>query len=128
MSDDFDLCRIGAHMFRPGKELGKLPAADLRRLDALEVNGKDFGSEVMLLVQARALRLPVVGGSDAHHWLQLGVRHSALHVETLDLASVQGAIRGGLCGYGAMGCAPLQVKAAKAIKRLSKLLGQRRAA
>ena len=63
-------------MFRRTKELGKFSPGDLRRLHALEINGKDFGTEVMLLIQARALGLPVVGGSDAHHWLQLGVRHT----------------------------------------------------
>jgi hypothetical protein len=43
VTDDFNIARIGAHMFRRRKELGKFPAVDLRRLHALEVNGKDFG-------------------------------------------------------------------------------------
>ena len=55
VTDDFDVARIGAHMFRRTKELGKFRSDDLKRLHALEVNGKDFGTEVMLLVQARAL-------------------------------------------------------------------------
>src|SRR5262249_29993409 len=71
VTDDFDVVRIGAHMFRPTKELGKFSPADLRRLHALEINGKDYGTELMLLAQARALGLPVVAGSDAHYWLQL---------------------------------------------------------
>ena len=37
----------------------------------------------MLLTQARALGLPIVGGSDAHHWLQTGVRHTLMHVDEI---------------------------------------------
>jgi len=122
VTDDFDLARIGAHMFRPTKELGKFSAADLRRLHALEVNGKDFGSEVMLLVQARALGLPIVAGSDAHQWLQLGVRHSLVHTDEITVHAVIKAIKEGLTGYGAGAYTPLRVKAAKSLKTITKLL------
>src|SRR5262245_1927498 len=122
VTDDFDLIRIGAHMFRPSKELGKFAAADLRRLHALEVNGKDFGTETMVLAQARALGLPIVAGSDAHHWLQVGVRHTLLHADELTLASVLKAIREGLTGFGCAPYTPLRVKAAKSVKNITKLL------
>ena len=122
VSDHFDIARIGAHMFRPEKELGKFTAADLRRLHALEVNGKDFGTEIMLLVQARALGLPIVGGSDAHHRLQLGVRHSTMHIEEIGVAGVLKAIKEGLTGYGVGAYTPVRVKAAKSLKRITKLL------
>jgi hypothetical protein len=52
----------------------------------------------MLIVQARALGLPIVAGSDAHHWLQLGVRHSLVHAEEITMRAVASAIRGGLTG------------------------------
>ena len=122
VTDDFDLVRIGAHMFRPRKELGKFAASDLRRLHALEVNGKDFGTETMLLVQARALGLPVVAGSDAHHWLQLGVRHTMLHTDEITVASVIKTIKEGLTGYGTSPYTPLRVKAAKSLKNITKML------
>ena len=122
VTDDFDLVRIGAHMFRPGKELGKFPAADLRRLHALEVNGKDFGTEVMLLAQARALGLPIVAGSDAHHWLQLGVRHTLLHTDELTLTAVAKTIREGLTGFASAPYTPLRVKTAKSLKTITKML------
>jgi hypothetical protein len=125
VTDDFELVRIGAHMFRPGKELGKFPAVDLRRLHALEVNGKDFGTEVMLLAQARALGLPIVAGSDAHHWLQLGVRHTLVHAEELTLPALGKAIREGLTGYGSTHYTPLRVMAAKSLKNITKLLRNR---
>ena len=122
VTDDFDIARIGAHMFRRAKELGKFSAADLRRLHALEVNGKDFGTEVMLLVQARALGLPIVGGSDAHHWLQTGVRHTLLHTDDLSLHSLIKTIREGLTGFATTPYTPLRVKAAKSLKRITKIL------
>jgi hypothetical protein len=122
VTDDFDLVRIGAHMFRPTKELGKFPAADLRRLHALEINGKDFGTEVMLLVQARALGLPIVAGSDAHHPLQIGVRHTLVHAEEVTLTALAKSIREGLTGFAGAPYTPLRVKAAKSLKNITKLL------
>lgn len=122
VTDDLDLVRIGAHMFRPSKELGNFPPVDLKRLHALEVNGKDFGTEVMLLAQARALGLPIVAGSDAHHWLQLGVRHSLVHTEEIGLPAVMKAIREGLTGYGVGSYTRVRVKAAKTLKNMTKRL------
>lgn len=122
VTDDFEIARIGAHMFRPNKELGKFAAVDLRRLHALEVNGKDFGTELMLLVQARALGLPIVAGSDAHQWLQLGVRHSLVHTEDISVRGVIKAIKEGLTGFGAGAYTPLRVKTAKSLKTITKLL------
>jgi hypothetical protein len=124
ITDDFDLARIGAHMFRPGKELGKFAPADLRRLHALEVNGKDFGTEVMLLVQARALGLPIVAGSDAHYWLQLGVRHTLMHTEEIGTRAIIKTIKEGLTGFAAGPYTPLRVKASKLLKNITKLLRQ----
>jgi hypothetical protein len=122
VTDDFDVVRVGAHMFRLGKELGKFTAADLRRLHALEVNGKDFGTEVMLLAQARALGLPIVAGSDAHHWLQLGVRHTLVHTDELTLRSVLKGVREGLTGFATRPYTPPRVKAAKTLKTITKML------
>ncbi len=122
VSEYFDVARIGAHMFRPKKELGKFRIDDLRRLHALEVNGKDFGTEVMLLVQARALGLPIVAGSDAHHWLQLGVRHTLMHLDEIRIHSVVKAIKEGLTGFGTLAYTPLRVKAARSLKSATKLL------
>jgi predicted metal-dependent phosphoesterase TrpH len=122
VTDDFDIVRIGAHMFRRKKELGKFAAVDLRRLHALEINGKDFGTEVMLLAQARALGLPIVGGSDAHHWLQVGVRHTIVHTEDLTIHAIAKAIKEGLTGFGAASYTPLRVKAAKSLKNITKML------
>jgi predicted metal-dependent phosphoesterase TrpH len=122
VTDHFDIVRIGAHMFRAKKELGKFSPVDLCRLHALEVNGKDFGTEVMLLVQARALGLPIVAGSDAHHWLQIGVRHTLVYAEEITMRSVAKAVREGLTGFAEGSYTPLRVKTAKSVKRITKML------
>jgi PHP-associated len=122
VTDDFDIARIGAHMFRRTKELGKFPATDLRRLHALEVNGKDFGTEMMLIVQARALGLPIVAGSDAHHWLQLGVRHTLIHTDDIAMHAVIKTIKEGLTGFSTSPYTPLRVKVAKSLKNITKML------
>src|SRR5262245_8191004 len=122
VSASLALARIGAHMFRPRKELGKFPVKLLRQLDALEVNGKDFGSELMLLTQARALGLPVVGGSDAHHWLQVGVRHTLMHIEEITAASVVRSVKEGVTGYGVSSYTLVRVRTAKTMKNIAKRL------
>jgi hypothetical protein len=109
-------------MFRRTKELGKFSSVDLRRLHALEINGKDFGTEIMLLVQARALGLPIVAGSDAHHWLQLGVRHTLMHTDEIAVPTVIKTIKEGLTGFSTSPYTPLRVKAAKSLKTITKML------
>src|SRR2546425_6092540 len=122
VSEYFEVARIGAHMLRPDKELGKFPIDDLRRLHALEVNGKDFGTEVMLVVQARALGLPIVAGSDAHYWLQLGVRHTLMHLDEIRIEGVVKTIREGLTGFATSPYTPLRVRASKSLKTITKVL------
>jgi predicted metal-dependent phosphoesterase TrpH len=122
VTDDFDIVRIGAHIFRRCKELGKFSAVDLRRLHALEINGKDFGTEIMLLAQARALGLPIVAGSDAHHWLQIGVRHTLVHTDEITVHAITKTIKEGLTGFATGSYTPLRVKAAKSLKNITKLL------
>lgn len=119
---DLDVVRIGAHMFRPEKELAKVKDDDLRRLDALEVNGKDHGTEISLIWRARELGLPVVAGSDAHHWLQVGVRHTVMEVGETSMAGVLSAIRRGLTWYDASALTPVRVKVAKSVKTWAKRL------
>jgi histidinol phosphatase-like PHP family hydrolase len=122
ITEDFEVVRIGAHMFRRNKELGKFAAVDLRRLHALEINGKDFGTEIMLLAQARALGLPIVAGSDAHHWLQIGVRHTLVHTDELTFDAIAKTIKEGLTGFATASYTPLRVKAAKSLKNITKML------
>jgi hypothetical protein len=103
-------------MFREKKRLEKLAPADLKRLTALEVNGKDLGTEDRLVAVARDLGLPVVGNSDAHHWLQLGVRHSLFPINEISLAELKRALHSQATWYATAPLAKLKVTTAKLLK------------
>ncbi len=66
-----------AHPFRKGSNIPALPDQELKRLDFIDLNGKDYATageraknEVLALAQR--LGLPVVAGSDTHCFLQFG--------------------------------------------------------
>jgi predicted metal-dependent phosphoesterase TrpH len=90
---------ISAHPFRPGKETAKLPLDEVfKRVHAVEVNGRDYGTERRVAALAEQHDLPVSGGSDAHYYLQVGVRstvvpHDELSAETLARSFEDGATR-----------------------------------
>jgi histidinol phosphatase-like PHP family hydrolase len=117
-----DLILIGAHMFREQKELSKFGAAELRRLHAVEVNGKDFGTEERLVEQAREMRLAVVGGSDAHHVLQLGVRATRFPLERVSWSGLRDAVVRRETSYWTGRGTFLRVVTAKRIKTWQKRL------
>lgn len=70
-SGDLGFLRIGAHPCRRGKELWKLGPM-LKKLDALEINATELPMAGRVQERAKNLGMPVVAGSDAHHWLQIG--------------------------------------------------------
>lgn len=70
-SEDLDFLRIGAHPCRANQELWKMGSL-LKRLDALEINANELSMSKSVQRQSRQLNLPVLAGSDAHHWLQMG--------------------------------------------------------
>lgn len=75
--DELECVRIGAHPFREENSLYQLETQLLRRLDAFDLNGRDlykYGMEMEIKVVelARQLDLPVVAGSDTHHFEQYG--------------------------------------------------------
>lgn len=76
---------IGAHFYRESTPLIHLTDQQLQYFDALDLNGKDLFSYDMASYQAKLtdvahrLNLPIVGGSDTHHFLQYGVIYNTLH-------------------------------------------------
>ncbi len=116
---DTGLFVIGAHMFRPGKELAAL-GRELAALDALEANGKDFRRDERVYDAARRLGLPVVGGSDAHFWPQIGIKATLLPINEITQAKVTGAIREGLATVESLDYGPLAVQISGAYKRILK--------
>jgi histidinol phosphatase-like PHP family hydrolase len=68
------LVLILAHPFRHGKEAAKLDPRVFGQVHALEVNGRDHGGERQVVALAERHDLPLSGGSDAHFYLQVGIR------------------------------------------------------
>lgn len=76
-SEDLDFLRIGAHPCRGNLELWKMGSL-LKRLDALEINANELSMSNWVSCQSGQLNLPVLAGSDAHHWLQMGRVYNVL--------------------------------------------------
>lgn len=110
---------IGAHMFRPGKELAAL-GHELAGLDAVEANGKDFRKDERVHDAARRLGLPVVGGSDAHFWPQIGIKATLLPINEITPGRVTAAIRDGLAAVESLDYGPVAVQISGAYKRILK--------
>lgn len=126
---DAGLFIIGAHMFRQGKELAAL-GRELASLDAVEANGKDFRKDERVYDAARRLGLPVVGGSDAHFWPQIGIKATLLPINEITQDRVTTAIRDGLAAVESLDYGPVAVQISGAYKRILKArqAGQRHAA
>jgi hypothetical protein len=116
---------IGAHMYRPGKELAKIGRAKLAELDALELNGRDFASDERVREAARRLSLPLVGGSDAHFWAQVGIKATVLPLTEITQASLHAAIRGGRSSVESQSYGPIAVRISRAYKRIRKMRAAR---
>ena len=74
----YNLLKIGAHPFRDSTPLHHIDDDLLSQLDAFDLNGKDLfeqGVDVnseKVFPFAKALGLPVIGGSDTHQNIQYG--------------------------------------------------------
>ncbi len=69
----YDTFMIGAHPLREDRLLTGIDENTLRQLDALDINGEDIHLRAEVERLAAELNLPVVGGSDAHLYIQAGV-------------------------------------------------------
>jgi predicted metal-dependent phosphoesterase TrpH len=117
-----DLLLIEAHPYRPGKETAKLPLGDvLARVDAIEVNGRDYGSETRVAALAREHGRPLSGGSDAHYYLQVGVRSTGIPGDELSLRRLKDAFEAGETTACCKPYAPEVVRLCKEIKNIAKL-------
>ncbi|MGL4337392.1 MAG: PHP domain-containing protein [Turicibacter sp.] len=70
--EKFNVLVIGAHPYRKGRELTKIRPSLLKKLDALDLNGKDIKLRDDVEKFAQLLELPLVAGSDTHHYYQAG--------------------------------------------------------
>lgn len=92
LADQYNTLRIGGHPLREGTPLTQHDPEQLKRLDALDLNGRDLYAQgehpyiKRLEKFAGDLGLPIVGGSDTHQYLQYGVvtNESDRNCETVD--------------------------------------------
>lgn len=63
---------IGAHPFREKRPLKDVSPELVVQLDAVELNGKDMHSANAFYTYADSLQMPIVAGSDSHHYFQVG--------------------------------------------------------
>lgn len=68
---------IGAHPFREENRLSHVAYELLRQLDGIDLNGRDLykyglDMERRLKILAQQLELPIIAGSDTHHYEQYG--------------------------------------------------------
>jgi hypothetical protein len=74
---EYDVLAGAGHPYRDGGHIPELPYEQLRRLDFLDLNGKDVAANRSITEQltyslGETLNIPVVSGSDTHQAVQYG--------------------------------------------------------
>jgi hypothetical protein len=116
---------VGAHPFRPSRNMAEIPDDLIRRFDALDLNAKDLvridrDIEGRTLEMASRLQLAVLAGGDSHHFFQLGSIWTEFPraIDTVDEMRQALAARSGRIGMSS--AIDLKVEAGQTVKRLLK--------
>ncbi len=113
---------ISAHPFREGKRIAKLPLDEVfARVHAVEVNGRDYGTEKKVAALAHEAGLPVSGGSDAHFYLQVGIRSTIVPCANVSLDALLHAFEERTTKAHCKPYAPAVVQLCQEIKRVMKM-------
>lgn len=90
-----EMLKIGAHPFRNSNSVGRLSGDLLKQFDFLELNGKDYKKGNLVFQLANSLNMPVVAGSDAHHWLQVGCVRNHLVEDCTTVSQIRNCVKEG---------------------------------
>ena len=126
LAEDYELLRIGAHAFRESTPLFQHDPNQLKRLDALDLNGKDLYTYVVahyykkLEMFADELGLPIVAGSDTHQFLQYGCVYNDVSGTCKTVNELKQHIKEGSYQIDISPCLDIKVKSAKLVKKLLK--------
>jgi histidinol phosphatase-like PHP family hydrolase len=118
-----DLILILAHPFRVGKEAEKLDERIFSLVHAIEVNGRDHGGERPVVALAERHGLPLSGGSDAHFYLQIGIRAAIVPQGALTYDHLRASFEAGKTRVHAKPYARSVVEICQEVKRVAKWQG-----
>ena len=128
LAEKFETIKIGGHPFRPSTPLTQHKPDQLKRLDALDLNGKDLHSMGIEVNQenvygfAEKLGLPVVAGSDTHQYLQYGSVVNTLDVNCSTISELKKVIENKAFSITIAPDLHLRVRSASLTKKLIKEL------
>jgi predicted metal-dependent phosphoesterase TrpH len=117
---DEGLVVILAHPYRIGKEAAKLDERIFDLVHAVEVNGRDHGGEQQVVALAERHQLPLSGGSDAHFYLQVGIRSTIVPGEEVHFESVRESFEASRTRVHAKPYARSVVEFCQEVKRVAK--------
>lgn len=126
LTENEHILKIGAHPFRKSTPLHHLDLGQLRRLDAFDLNGKDLYAEDMSIYRrkladlAQQVGLPIVGGSDTHHFLQYGSVYNDFDEECHTVEELKTLIKTGSYEVNISVDLEVKVRAATIVKKLLK--------
>lgn len=112
-----------AHPYRQGKEAAKLDPAVFELVQAIEVNGRDHGGERQVVALSEQLDKPLSGGSDAHFYLQVGIRSTIIPHNDVHCTSLHEAFGAGRTRVHAKPYARSVVELCQEVKRVAKWQG-----
>lgn len=126
LADHYDTLRIGGHPLREGTPLTQHDPEQLKRLDALDLNGRDlYAYEEHSYIKrlkdfANHLGLPIIAGSDTHQYLQYGSVINISDQEAENVTDLKQMIKNDHYIIEISEQLNLKVKSAKLVKKLIK--------
>lgn len=122
---EYDVLVGAAHPYRSGGHIPDLPEEQLRRLDFLDLNGKDLAenrdrAQKQTYALGELLAKPVVGGSDTHQAVQYGCIYTDFGSKITTLKELERQMKAGAYRIEISAQASFQVKTACILKRALK--------
>ena len=123
--DSYSVLVGGAHPFREGGHIPELPKEQLKRLDFLDLNGKDLAQKEEETKKktrelGEELGIPVVGGSDTHQAVQYGCIRTKFEKEITTVAELYEEMKARNYTITLSEYTAIQVKTAGVLKRALK--------
>ena len=123
--DEYDVLVGAAHPFRTGGHIPELPIEQLKRLDFLDLNGKNIAenrkdTEEKTYALGQKIGKPVIAGSDTHQAVQYGCIYTKFEKESSTLSDLYRQMQKGAYHIVISPQASFQVQTAGILKRALK--------